>query len=68
MLKAKTSNNGHKSRTINEAIKEVKKVDDGQISFHLSKDLRKKFKRKAEDSGSNMKDVLVEYITRYIHK
>lgn len=66
MLKAKTNKNSHKSRTLDEAIKEVKKVEMGQICLKLPKDVRKKFKRKAEDKGSNMMEVLNKYIARYI--
>jgi hypothetical protein len=66
MLKVKKGKNSHRSRTVDEAIKDVKKVEEGQISFYLPKEVRKKFKRKAEDEGSNMQDVLVRYIKAYI--
>ena len=66
MMKVKKGTNTHKSRTIADAIKEVQKVEEVQISFHLPKDKRKKFKRMAEDNDSTMKDALLEYINTYI--
>lgn len=66
MLKAKTNKNSHRSRTVDEAIEEVKKVDKVGVHFKIDKDKRLKFKRKAEDNGTDMQDLLVEYINNYI--
>lgn len=36
------------------------------IHFSISEDKRKKFKRKAEDNGTTMKDLLINFVDKYI--
>ena len=66
MLKAKTNKDAHKSRTLSDAIKDVKQSEMAQISFSISKNIRKKFKRKAEDNNTSMQKVLEKYIYTYL--
>lgn len=66
MLKAKTGNKTHRSRTVDDAIREVKKEDLTQFSFYLPKSHRLKFRRKAEDKGLSAAEELRAYIARYI--
>lgn len=56
----------HKNINLDDAIKDVEELEKAQISFWLPKEDRKKFKRKAEDQGTTMKDVLANYINSYI--
>lgn len=66
MLKIKRGKNSHRSRTVDDAIKDVKKEELVQVSFWIPKNQRLKFRRKAEDMGSSAAEELRKYITSFI--
>jgi ribosomal protein S20 len=66
MLKAKRGGGSHRSRTTDEAIKDVKKDQLSQINLPIPKNIRKKFKRAAEDNDSNMTKELLKFVYKYI--
>jgi len=64
MLSAKTKQ--HRSRTLDDAIKDVKKVDEAPLMNKIPKDLHTKFKIKVAENGTNMKEVLIKLISDYV--
>lgn len=66
MLKAKTNKNAHKSRTIDEAIKEVQKVEQSQFAFHIPKKMHSDLKIKAAQDGKKIRDIMIDLISNYL--
>lgn len=65
MLKAKGKDD-RRSRTLEEAINDVKKKETAQIAFVLDKETRVKFLIKTKQNNTNMNKELINFIHRYI--
>lgn len=65
MLKAKHKND-RRSRTLDDALEDVKKKETAQIAFVIDKETRIKFLVKAKQNNSNMNKELVNFINSYI--
>jgi hypothetical protein len=72
MMKNKTTGiltakkTGHKSRTLDAAIKEVKKMEQVMISANIPKELHIKLKIEAAKRGVDMRDIIINGIKLYL--
>ncbi len=65
MLKIKNKE-GHKSRTVGEAIEDVKKKERAQITFDIDKDIRTQFLVKTKLNNSSVARELRNFIHSYL--
>lgn len=65
MLKAKTKND-RRSRTLDDALDDVKKKETARIGFTLDKETRVKFLIKAKQNNTSMNRELINFINSYI--